>query len=84
MITLIKVLKSKQNIIVHKIRCDNSGENVAFKNQAKEEGLGLSFEFTAHQTPQQNGQVEHKYATLFGRVQAMLNSASLSSKYENL
>jgi len=62
MIKLIKELKSEQNVIVRKIRCDNSGENVAFKNQAKEEGLGLSFEFTAHQMPQQNGRVERKYA----------------------
>jgi len=84
MIKLIKELKSKQSVIVCKIRCDNSGENVAFKNQAKEEGLGLIFEFMAHQTPQQNGCVQHKYATLFGQVQAMLNSASLSGKYENL
>jgi len=34
--------------------------------------------------PQQNGRVERKYATLLGRVRAMLNSAGLSGKYENL
>jgi len=65
MIKLIKELKSKQSVIVHKIRCDNSGENVAFKSQVKEEVLGLIFEFTARQTPQQNCRVKCKYATLF-------------------
>ena len=65
MIGLIKELKVEQDIVVRKIRCGNSGENVAFKNKAKEEGLGLNFEFTACQMPQQNGRVERKYATLF-------------------
>jgi len=55
---------------VKKIRCNNSGENVVFQAKAKREGLGLNFEFTAHQTPQQNRQVECKFATLFGRVWA--------------
>jgi len=34
--------------------------------------------------PQQNGHIKQKYATLFRQVQAMLNSAGLSDKYENL
>jgi len=68
MIHLIKELKSMHEIIVHKICCDNSGENVAFKNQAKEEGLGLNFKFTVCQMLQQNGCIERKYATLFGQV----------------
>jgi len=42
-----------ENIVVRKIQCDNLGKNVAFQATAKEEGLGLNFEFTAHQTPQQ-------------------------------
>jgi len=84
MIRLIKELKSKYNIIVHKIQCDNSSENVTFKNKAKEEGLGLNFKFTACQMPQQNGCVERKYATLFGQVHAMLNSTRLSGNYKSL
>jgi len=51
---------------------------------AKEEGLGLHFEFMAHQTPQQNSHVERKFATLFGRVWLMLNSAGLTGKHEDL
>jgi len=84
MISLIKELRALENVVVKKIRCDNSGENVAFQAAAKEEGLGLHFEFTARQTPQQNGRVERKFATLFGRVRSMLNSAGLTGKHEDL
>ena len=37
----------------------------------------VQFEFTAPDTPQQNGRVERKFATLDGRVRAMLNRAHL-------
>jgi len=84
MISLIKSLCNEENIAVKKIRCNNSGENVAFQAKAKCKCLGLHFEFTAHQTPQQNGQVEHKFATLLGRVWAMLNSARLIAQHEAL
>jgi len=42
-------------MIVKKIQCNNSGENIAFQSAVKQEGLGLHFEFTARQTLQQNG-----------------------------
>ena len=35
------------------------------------------FEYTARNTPQQNGKVERAFATLFGRVRAMLNQADM-------
>jgi len=54
---------------VKKIHCD---QNFAFQATAKKEGLGFHFEFMAHQTLQQHGQVKHKFTTLFGRVQSML------------
>jgi len=38
-------------------------ENAAFQAKAKKEGLGLHFEFTACQTPQQNSHIECKFAT---------------------
>jgi len=65
MILLIKSLCDKEKIVVQKIQCDNSGENVAFQAEAKQEGIGLNFEFTTHQTLQQNRRVECKFATLF-------------------
>jgi len=36
---------------------------------------GVTFEYTARNTPQQNGKVERKFATLYGRVQSMMNGA---------
>jgi hypothetical protein len=35
--------------------------------------FGQSVEFTALDSTQKNGKVERKFATLYGRVQAMLN-----------
>jgi len=84
MVSLIRELRDSENIIVKKIRCDNSGENITFQATAKQEGLGLHFKFMAHQTLQQNGRVEHKFATLFGRVRLMLNLAGLTGKHEDL
>jgi len=84
MILLIKELRDLDNIMVKKICCNNSGKNIAFQVAAKEEGLGLHFELTARQTPQQNSRVERKFATLFGRVQSMLNLAGLTGKHEDL
>ena len=72
MVALIKELKSKYGIEVKYIRCDNAGENDALKRACLEEGLGVTFEMTAPSTPQQNGKVERKFATLYGRMRAML------------
>ena len=63
--------------IVYKVRLDNSGENVSFKHESESKGLGILFEFTAPNTPQQNGKVERKFATLKGRARAMLNWAGI-------
>ena len=61
------------------IRCDNAGENLKFKENADaDENLELTFEFTAPGTPQQNGKIERKFATLFGRTIGMLNGAKLT------
>jgi len=84
MISLIKDLCDTQNIVIKKICCDNSGENITFQAKAKKEGLSLNFKYTACQTLQQNGRVECKFATLFRRVQSMLNSAGLTGERENL
>ena len=62
---LILDLKTKYNIAVMHICCDNSGENYALEKSCKREGLGIKFEFTAPNTPQQNGRAERKFATLF-------------------
>ena len=71
MIEFILELKNKEDVEVKIIRCDNSGENNAFEKECKRRGLGITFEYTAPDTPQQNGRVERKFATLYARVRSM-------------
>jgi transposase InsO family protein len=66
--TLIRELKEKHGIQVKYIRGDNSGKNRALEKLCKQEGLGITFEYTAPGNPQQNGRVERKFATVYGRV----------------
>jgi len=80
MILLIKDLCDTHKIVVKKIQCNNSGENIAFQTKAKKDGLGLNFRFTVCQTLQQNRRVKHEFAMLFRRVWLMLNSAGLTGK----
>jgi GH18 family chitinase len=48
------------------------------------EGLDIQFEYTAPDgTPQQNGEVERKFATLYARVRAILNQAQLTESLRN-
>ncbi|KAG7357827.1 reverse transcriptase RNA-dependent DNA polymerase [Nitzschia inconspicua] len=75
-VTILLELKTK-GITVKSIRCDNAGENKAFEQQCKLEGLLVNFEYTAPGTPQQNGVAERKFATLFGKVRAMNTAAGL-------
>jgi hypothetical protein len=77
---LLKDLKSKHNIKVKFVRCDNAGENKKLEELCLKEGLGIQFEFTTPDTPEYNGKVERKFATLYGRVRAMLNSARLTKR----
>ena len=76
---MLKVLNAMkaQGKEVKKIRCDNAGENVSFEERAGAMNLGLKFEYTAARTPEQNGKVERKFQTLFGKLRAMLKDAGL-------
>jgi len=77
----MKHLKATLNYEVKSIRCDNAGENLKLEKESKKECLGVIFEYTAPNTPQQNGKVEHAFATLYGRVRSMLNSARLNKEF---
>jgi hypothetical protein len=77
LVPFIKELKTKHDKTVKYIRCDNAGENKATDTACAKEGLGIQFEYTAPGTPQQNGRVERKFATLYGRVRSMMNHANL-------
>ena len=76
---LINNLKTKYNLHVQHLCCDNAGENQAFKQTCKKEGLGIDFKYTAPGTPQQNGCIECKFATVFNRVFTMLNGGKFTA-----
>ena len=67
--TVLRFLAKPQghNYTPHIICLDNAGENPAFQKTAESKGLGLIFEFTAPNTPQQNGIVERAFSTLYKR-----------------
>jgi hypothetical protein len=79
-----KYITSLENrgLKVEKIRMDNSGENKKFLVRAKDSDWMLKFqaEFTARNTPQQNGLVEVKIATIAGRARAMCNAAHMNNE----
>ena len=75
---LVNELKCKHKIEVKKIRCDNAGENKLLEKESKNNKLYLDFEWTAPGTPQQNGKVERKFATLFGYTRSVLNDAGMT------
>src|SRR6056300_736434 len=60
------------------IRYDGAGENKFLKALCDSEERGITFEFTARNTPQHNGRVERKFQTLFARTRAMLNAANFT------
>ena len=43
--------------------------------------MGVLFEYTAPNTPQQNGRVERAFANLYGRARSMLNAARLNREF---
>jgi len=60
------------------LRCDNAGENVWAEKAFRKSCYDVTFQYTAPNTPQQNGKVERKFATLYGRVRSMLNDAQVT------
>ena len=78
--TILKLVRDLQTKgkQVKKIRCDGAGENKTTEQLLKANGLGIDFEYSAPNTPQQNGRVERRFATLYGRVRSMLNDAHLT------
>ena len=66
--------------LFHIIRCDNAGENKMLEQLCIKNQMGINFEYTAPQTPQQNGVVERLFATLSGKVRAMMNHAGFTAE----
>ena len=82
MMKIVQVLQAK-GTPVRNIRCDNASEHTIFQQKTIDAGLHITFEFTAPHTPQQNGIVERKFATLWGRVRAMHIRAGFSLERRN-
>ena len=59
---------------VDTVRCDNATENKKFEQKAKEKGyqLGITMEYTARSTPEQNSQVEKSIETKYNRTRACM------------
>jgi hypothetical protein len=80
----VRDLQARFGVKIKRWRGDNSGENMKTKELFEENKFGIKFEFTARETPQQNGKVERAFATLFGRVRALLNQAGFEKSKRNL
>ena len=75
----LTTIEKETKLTIRKIRCDNSGENRSLQELVRHDhNLSVKFEFTAPYTPQQNGKIERKFATLYGKIRAMLNWARLT------
>jgi hypothetical protein len=83
MITLIKKLKAKEPKNVSFLRMDNAAENVSLKSNLENKGLPVEVEFTSPNSPEQNGQVGRSFATLWGRVRAMMNNSGVEKDFRN-
>ena len=69
MMNWLNNFQREHKINVQHFRCDNSGENKKFQELVKTKTkMNIVFEFTAPNTPQQNGKVERKFANLYGKI----------------
>ncbi len=78
-VNLIKAIQSDGKKVKH-IRCDNAGGNKLLQQARKEKGDFIKFEYTVRNTPQQNGQVERSFATLYGRMRLMMRAGNMTEK----
>jgi hypothetical protein len=76
MVNFVKNLAATGKVVKY-IRCDNAGENTSLQQLCMKQQLNIQFEYSIPGTPQVNGKVERKFATLYNKVRAMLNSAGL-------
>jgi hypothetical protein len=77
----INEIHKTTTVKIKSIRCDNAGENKSLQNQIEsKKDLNIKFEFTAPYTPEMNGKIERKFATLYGKTRSMLNGARLTKE----
>jgi transposase InsO family protein len=82
-LSLITDLKAKHGVRVERIRCDNAGENKLLETVSRKQGYGLEFEYTPPGSPQFNGKVERKFATIVSRVRAQNTAAGFERQLRN-
>ena len=82
-VELIKDLREKGTKVAY-IRCDNAGENKSLEKACRQEGMGITFEYTSPNSPQFNGRIERKLATMFNKVRASLNGAKLNKRLRSI
>ena len=76
-----KQAEKQSGFLVKRIRCDKGTE---FKNQKMDalvKEMGVKWEFTNTDTPQQNGVAERYNRTLISTVRAMMSSANCALKW---
>ena len=81
---ILHKIENDYNVKIERIRCDNAGENISFEKECARNKMKIKFEYTAAATPQQNGRIERKFATLYGRVRAMFISAGIEGRLRKL
>ena len=70
---------------INYLRCDNAGENkILEKHCMADKDLNMKFEYTAPNTPQQNGVCESGFRTLWNMVRASNNAAGFDEEMRNL
>ena len=67
-IKAINTVFNNYRVKIERIQCDIAGENKAFEQEIIKKKMNIIFEYTAMNTPQQNGRVERKFATMYGTV----------------
>jgi hypothetical protein len=78
-ISLLNQIQKDKGVKGKFIRCDNAGENMALASTLiNYRDVNIKFEYTTPDSPQQNGKIERKFATLHGKMRAMLNEAQFT------
>ena len=78
---LIKLFAAKY--VIKYLRCDNAGENLENLSSVCTKH-GIQIEYTAPNTPQQNGVVERKFVTIRDRSCAAMINAKLNDEFQGL
>ena len=83
-IEILFKIENYYNVTIERIRCDNAGENISFEKECARNKMNIKFEYTSAGTPQQNGSIERKFATLYGRVRAMFIGAGIDGRLRKI